>query len=110
MPTPRETIVATVGAEVLTSITAASSRTPDEPTPRPRSATTIGQAGGDDGAEGQHEQQQRDDDADDLTGAARRQARAVGHLAAEGHLQAGVDGRLGGLLQRGRGRRRCPRR
>ena len=42
MPTPRATIVATVGAEVLTSMAAASSRMPAEPTPSPSRATRIG--------------------------------------------------------------------
>ena len=42
MPTPRPTIMAMVGAEVLTSITAASRITPPELMPSPASATPIG--------------------------------------------------------------------
>jgi hypothetical protein len=58
------------------------------------------QTRGDDRPEGQHEQEQRHDDAGDLAGAPGREARAVGDLAAEGDLQPGGHGRLGGLLQR----------
>ena len=42
MPTPRPTIVATIGADVLTSMVAASSRMPLLEMPRPVSATAIG--------------------------------------------------------------------
>ena len=42
MPTPRPTMVATIGAAVLTSMVAASSVMPAEPTARPTRATTIG--------------------------------------------------------------------
>ena len=42
MPTPRPTMVATIGAEVLTSMVLASRVTPDDPTARPVNATTRG--------------------------------------------------------------------
>ena len=42
MPTPRPTIVATVGAVTLMSVTAAMSVITDMPTPSPKSATTSG--------------------------------------------------------------------
>ncbi|GGT93978.1 hypothetical protein GCM10010208_16330 [Actinomadura livida] len=42
MPTPSPTMVASVGAVVATSVTAASSVIPDTPAPSPASATTSG--------------------------------------------------------------------
>ena len=53
-----------------------------------------------DRAEGQHEQRQRDDDADELAGAADLEAGAVGDVAAELDLQPGRLGRRGRGLER----------
>ena len=89
--------MATVGAVVLTSVTAASSVISDEPTPSPTSATASGSPAATTEPKAKHQDDQRDDDADQLGGAARRRE-VLRHLAAELDLHAG------GLQRLGRGR------
>src|SRR6476620_6333921 len=94
MPTPRPTIVATVGEEVLTSVVAASSVIPETPAVRPAPATPKGRAEVDD------EDEQGDPHADQLTGAAEGLSRCVRQVAPQLHLVAVVDRPGDGALER----------
>ena len=92
-------MLATVGAVGLTSMIAASRVMPAEPIAETDQRDGDRQAGGDDGAEGQDQQHQGDDDADELAATLHRGGRGAGQLAAEGDLVAGVLRRGGGVLE-----------
>ena len=100
MPTPSPTIVATIGANGLTDITPHEHVMPAAPTASPATATSDREAGRDDRAEHQQQDDQRGDDADELAGALHRAAGGARQLAAERDLQAGRLGRRDRLLER----------
>ena len=92
--------MATIGAAVLTSMVAASRVMPAEPTAEADQGDDDRQPGADDRAEGQHQDQQRGDDADQLAAAAHRGGGGVGQVAAELDLDPGVTGGADGLVER----------
>ena len=86
-------MVATIGAAVLTSMVAASRVMPGRADAETDQGDRDRQPGADDGAEREHQDQQRGDDADQLAVALHRGGGGAGQLAAELDLEAGVAGR-----------------
>ena len=93
--------MATIGAAVLTSMVAASRVMPGRADGQADQGDRDRQAGADDRAEGQHQDEQRGHDADQLAAAAHRGGGGVGQVAAELDLDPGVAGGVDGLVQRG---------
>ena len=89
MPTPRPTMVATVGADGLTSIRRASRVTPAEPTARPADRDQHREPGRDDGAEHRSAGSAAPRPRRRLAGALHLDLRGARQLAAELGLQPG---------------------